>query len=124
MNRRAFLEMAMAMPVATGVQATPPIIHVPSGQDRYGEHKALGISTIDFKWSTEDSGGAALVIENTNRAKGGPARHLHVDQEEMFYVVEGEYLIEIGTQRFTLKPGDSIVAPRQVPHVWAAVGNG
>ena len=79
--------------------------------------------SIDFKVSTEDSGGAALVIENTNRATGGPARHLHVEQDELFYVLEGEYLIEVGQERFNLKPGDSILAPRKVPHVWAYVGN-
>ena len=96
---------------------------VVGGQDRLGEQKGLGISTIDFKVSTEDSGGAALVIENTNRATGGPARHLHVEQDELFYVLEGEYLIEVGQERFNLKPGDSILAPRKVPHVWAYVGN-
>jgi mannose-6-phosphate isomerase-like protein (cupin superfamily) len=63
------------------------------------------------------------VIENTNRAKGGPARHLHIEQDELFYVLEGEYLIEVGQERFNLKPGDSILAPRKVPHVWAYVGN-
>ncbi len=52
-------------------------VRVLAGQDRFGGHKALGISTIDFKVSAQDSGGALLVIENTNRAKGGPARHLH-----------------------------------------------
>lgn len=116
--------MAAAAPIAGRVQVAPPIVHVRAGQDRFAEHKALGISTIDFKWSASDSNGAILVIENTNRARGGPARHLHVDQEEMFYVIEGEYAIEIGTKRFDLKPGDSIVAPRNVPHAWAAVGNG
>ena len=97
-------------------------VRVLAGQDRFGEHKGLGISTIDFKVVGQDSGGAALVIENTNRAKGGPARHLHVEQDELFYVLEGEYLIEVGQERFTLEPGDSLLAPRKVPHVWAYVG--
>ena len=83
-------------------------VHVLAGRDRFGEHKGLGISTIDFKVSTQDGGGAALVIENTNRAKGGPARHLHVAQDELFYVLEGEYLIEVGQERLNLKPGDSL----------------
>jgi len=97
-------------------------VYVLAGQDRSGERKALGISTIDVKVSAQDSDGAVLVIENTNRAKGGPARHLHMEQEELFYVLEGEYLVEIGQERFDLKPGDSILAPRNVPHVWAYVG--
>ncbi|MBK6455879.1 MAG: cupin domain-containing protein, partial [Gemmatimonadetes bacterium] len=86
-------------------------------------HKTLGISTIDFKVTSADSGGAMLVIENTNRSKGGPARHLHVDQDELFYVIEGEYAIEVGGERFALRSGDSILAPRQVPRVGICGGD-
>ncbi len=56
-------------------------------------------------------------------AKGGPARHLHPAQEEWFYCLEGPFLIEVGQERFPLGPGDSILAPRKIPHVWAFVGN-
>ena len=44
-------------------------------------------------------------------------------QDEWFYVVEGDFIIEVGQQRFTLQPGDSLLAPRKVSHVWAHVGN-
>lgn len=92
---------------------------VRAGEDRDGTHKRLGISTIDFKVTSRDSNGAMLVIENVNRGRGGPARHRHLDQDEHFYVVEGDYAIEVGGASYTLKAGDSLLAPRQVPHVWA-----
>lgn len=128
MTRRTFLGVAAtAYPLATSGQisslSSSRAVHVLAGEDRFGEHKGLGISTIDFKVSTQDSGGALLVIENTNRAKGGPARHLHMEQDELFYVLEGKYLIEVGREKFNLKPGDSLLAPRKVPHVWAYVGD-
>lgn len=100
----------------------PSTLRVAAGQDRFGERRSLGISTIDFKVTAQDSGGV-LIIENTFHAKGGPARHLHVDQDEWFYAVEGEFLFEVGSERFTLKPGDSLLAPRMVPHVWAHAGD-
>ena len=65
-----------------------------------------------------------MVIENTNDSKGGPPRHLHHEQEEWFYVVEGEYVAEVGDERHRLGPGDSVFAPRGTPHVWARVGEG
>ncbi|MGE5463158.1 MAG: cupin domain-containing protein, partial [Syntrophothermus sp.] len=52
------------------------------------------------------------------------ARHLHYDQEEWFYAVEGEFIMEVGQERCVLKPGDSLLAPRKVPHVWAFTGGG
>ena len=103
-----------------GILVSPP---VPAGADRFGEHRGLGVSTIEFKVAGPESPGL-LVLENTFHAKGGPARHLHVAQDEWFYAVEGEFLVEIGTERFRLTPGDSVLAPRQVPHVWAHVGSG
>lgn len=95
---------------------------VGAGQDRFGEHRGLGISAIDFKVVPEDSSGL-FIIENTFHAKGGPPRHIHLDQDEWFYVVEGEFIIEVGSERISLQPGDSLLAPRKLSHVWAHVGD-
>ncbi len=134
-ERRTFLGMTLAAlplpylgmseelpPVRRSLAIADPVV-VRAGTDRDGVHKTLGISTIDFKVTSADTGGAMLVIENTNRGKGGPAKHQHVAQDELFYVIEGEYVIVIGDQRFELQAGDTILAPRLVPHVWAYVGN-
>jgi len=102
--------------------AIPPVLRVAAGEDRFGEQRGLGISVIAFKVTPPDSRGL-LILENTFRAKGGPARHLHYDQDEWFYAVEGEFMVEVGADRISLRPGDSLLAPRQVPHVWAYVGN-
>src|SRR5687768_15349167 len=95
---------------------------VAAGEDRFGEHRGLGISAIDFKVSSQDSSGL-FILENTFHAKGGPARHLHYDQDEWFYALEGEFIVEVGQDRFRLQPGDSLLAPRSVPHVWAHIGD-
>ncbi len=96
---------------------------VPPGEDRFDEHRGLGISVIAFKITPKDVPNT-LIIENSFFAPGGPARHLHHDQEEWFYALEGRFLIEIGEERHELNPGDSLLAPRKVPHVWAHVGAG
>jgi len=97
--------------------------YVPTGEDLYGERRGLGVSVIRFK-VTSPTGDGPLVLENEFHARGGPARHLHHDQDEWFYVVSGEFLMEVGDTRFTLRAGDSLLAPRRVPHVWACVGDG
>ena len=81
------------------------------------------IGWVLFKVSTEDSHGGLLVVEMTHHAKGGPGRHFHYEQDEWFYVVEGEYVFEVGQERIRLKPGDSVFGPRKIPHVWAFVGD-
>ena len=100
-------------------------IHVPAGGDRFELHREVfGTRRIDYKVSTLDSNGGFFVSEIVDHLKGGPARHLHHEQEEWFYVVEGEYAIEVGDEKYRLGPGDSVFAPRGVPHVWAHVAEG
>ena len=99
----------------------PPALLVSAGQDRFGESRGLGISSISFKVTPQDVDGI-LIIENRFRDKGGPARHLHYHQDEWFYALEGKFVFEVGDEKSELNPGDSLLAPRNVPHVWAYTG--
>jgi mannose-6-phosphate isomerase-like protein (cupin superfamily) len=98
-----------------------PIQVVRSGMDIAGETRSLGISTIDFKIHSNGNNGL-FVLENIFHTRGGPARHLHYAQDEWFYVLEGDFDFEIGENKFTLNPGDSVLAPQKIPHVWAYQG--
>lgn len=97
------------------------VMRVEANQDQFGERRGLGVSEITFKVTPKDGNGV-FIIENTFHQKGGPAKHLHFDQDEWFYAVEGEFLLEVGEETFRLTPGDSVLAPRKVPHVWAFTG--
>ena len=94
------------------------------GQDRFATPRSLGITRVNFKVASADTAGRLFVTEQTLLAKGGPPRHLHLDQEEWFYSLDGTFILEVGPDRFTLNPGDSAFAPRRIPHVWAYVGTG
>ncbi|MEX2400201.1 MAG: cupin domain-containing protein [Rhodothermales bacterium] len=95
------------------------------GQDRTGHPRnVFGGLHIDAKVLPDDTTGNLYIIEHTDEAKGGPPRHVHHTQDEWFYVLEGAYRIEVGERRFDVGPGDSVFAPREVPHVWAHVSEG
>ena len=127
MQRRHFLK--------TGLLSTPslllaqsPLPHderhaVPAGTDRFGEEHTLGFSKIFFKTSSAETGGQLFIMEHDNLTKGGPYRHLHPAQDEWLYAMDGEFRVEIGDNKLTLKPGDSVLMPRKVPHVWAQVSD-
>ena len=98
------------------------LLRVGANEDQFGEQRGLGVSEITFKVTPKDSNDI-FIIENTFHEKGGPAKHLHYNQDEWFYAVEGVFLFEIGQEQFRLQPGDSVLAPRKIPHVWAYSGN-
>ena len=130
--RRSFLQMvaaALAVPgeYVRGQSAvnspTGKAVLVAAGKDREGkDHLVIGVSHTTYKVLTAETAGAMFVIEQANAKKGGPNRHLHHGQDELFYVMEGEYVVEVGTDRFRLKAGDCVLGPREVPHAWAFVG--
>lgn len=37
------------------------------------------------------------------------------------YALAGEFVVELGDEHLILKQGDSVLAPRNVPHAWAHV---
>ena len=126
--RRTLIHMALsAAPVATLASAVRQgvlrkVARVPAGEDREGKKRAIGLSSTTYKVLTEETSGALFVMEQSNRTKGGPPRHLHRQQDELFFCIEGEYVVEIGPERFQLRAGDCVLGPRGVPHAWAFVG--
>ena len=63
------------------------------------------------------------MLEHQHMKAGGPPLHLHLAQEEWFYVMEGRVAFQVGEQRIELKPGESVLAPRLVPHTFSAVSD-
>ncbi len=58
------------------------------------------------------------IFEYEGFAKMGPELHVHLKQDETFYILEGAYLFQVGEEKHTLKPGDTIFLPRNIPHTW------
>ncbi|TFH37423.1 MAG: cupin domain-containing protein [Anaerolineales bacterium] len=101
----------------------PTAVFIPEGGDRFSTERGMGITSLRYKVVQEETNGRLFVIEQTMHAKGGPPRHLHLEQEEWFYSIRGHFILEIGEEQYTLTEGDSVLAPRAVPHVWAFVGD-
>jgi len=79
---------------------------------------------FDCKVSSKDTGGELLIYDTYRHEKGGPTLHIHHRQDEWFYVTSGEFIIKVGEEMFSLKPGDSAFAPRKIPHAFAKISDG
>lgn len=125
MQRRKFLSVSsLALAVGTVPKskansvATDSFI-VKAKEARFGIHTPfMGVNPNDVKISGKDTDGQLAVFEYIGTQKVGPSLHVHFEQDEIFTVIEGEYLFQVGEKKDILKAGDTIFLPRQVPHTW------
>jgi quercetin dioxygenase-like cupin family protein len=130
--RRSFLGSLLALPFGlaaqsqSGSSSSGGIAKVPAGAARFNDVLKLpGGDLLYVKVATKDTGGAFFMTEQPIERRGvGPPKHYHENEDEWFYCLAGEYVVEIGDQRFRLAAGDSILGPRRVPHAFVYDGTG
>jgi mannose-6-phosphate isomerase-like protein (cupin superfamily) len=126
MKRRNFIQNTLAsLPIVLATRKTNAKTRnkkgfkVEAGKDRFDQPiKYRGINPNDVKISSKDTDGQLTVLEYVGFEKIGPPLHVHYEQDEIFYVAEGEYIFQLDTERMNLKAGDTIFLPRTVPHTW------
>ncbi len=95
---------------------------VNSGESRFGGHfkmKGVTLNVLDSKISSKDTnGGMAVFEQNGFTPNGGPPLHIHPNQDEFFYIIDGEYLFQVGDDKYAMKSGDTIFLPRNVQHAF------
>lgn len=95
---------------------------VKAGEARFGQHfkmKGVTLNILDIKISGKDTGEDLAVFEQTGLTpNGGPPLHVHPHQDEWFYVIEGDYLFQVGDEKMNLQKGDTIFLPRNVQHAF------
>jgi quercetin dioxygenase-like cupin family protein len=95
---------------------------VNAGDARFGTHykmKGVTLNTLDIKISGKDTDNDVAVFEQTGLTpNGGPPLHIHLYQDEWFYVIDGDYLFQVGEDKYKLKAGDTIFLPRNVQHAF------
>jgi quercetin dioxygenase-like cupin family protein len=68
----------------------------------------------------DQTGGLFSLSETRTPAGSGPPPHVHEREDEMFFVLEGEFSVTIGNETTTAAPGTFVFAPRGIPHAYVA----
>ena len=79
-----------------------------------GERLRFGDVEVVVKASADTTDGAFTMFEE-NEPVDTPL-HVHENEDELFYVLEGEHVFEVGDHEFQAGPGELVFAPRGVPH--------
>jgi quercetin dioxygenase-like cupin family protein len=69
-----------------------------------------------FLVTGEESGGAYFAMEALVPQGGGPPPHIHANEDETFYVLEGRVTFRLGDETVVAGPGDFVHVPRGNVH--------
>ena len=74
----------------------------------------VGVGSICL--SGADTGGAYCLLEVGLAPGMSVPRHTHTREDEAYFVLAGELEVTVGDDIFILRPGDCLMAPRDIPH--------
>jgi len=89
----------------------PSIKHQPRSKRYYFD---VGIGSVCL--SGADTGGAYCLLDIGLAPGMTVPRHMHTREDEAYYVLSGELEVVVGDEVFILRAGDTLMAPRDIPH--------
>ena len=105
--------LSKVISAAESTDSTPqPFVIGPEEGEAYWAHGNLTI----IKATGEETDGSFSVVEQLLPADLSPPMHVHHEDDELLYVLDGRVLWEIGGERMTATAGSTVYAPHGVPH--------
>ena len=77
---------------------------------------------MTFKVMSADTNGLYTLFVNSAEPGGGSPPHIHHQEDEAFFILEGNYEFLLGDKTLELGPGSFLFAPRGIPHASKNVG--
>jgi len=73
---------------------------------------------ITVKAGPDETGNAFSQFVVDDPRGSAPPLHVHHNEDETFYILEGEVTMFVGDERIDLAAGDFLFGPRDVPHAY------
>jgi mannose-6-phosphate isomerase-like protein (cupin superfamily) len=86
---------------------------------RTGETVEFGGNLMTFLAVGSDTNGAYSVAHYTAQPGSGAPLHLHHNEVESFYILEGAMTFRLGEQRVRATANECVTIPRLTPHAFA-----
>ena len=77
---------------------------------------------VTIKAATGQTSGLLTVLELVIGPNKGPALHTHVREDELWYVIEGNFRFKAGTAMLRASTGGMAFGPRGTPHAFQNIG--
>jgi mannose-6-phosphate isomerase-like protein (cupin superfamily) len=84
-------------------------------------HLWFGNSRVAIRVASADGADGLSVIEHWMPLGEAPPLHVHRTEDELFRILSGRFRFRVGTRVLEAGPGDTLLAPKGVPHHFRVV---
>jgi mannose-6-phosphate isomerase-like protein (cupin superfamily) len=88
-----------------------PVLETPTGD------------SVTVKADTRSTNGSLTILELVVAPGSGPALHVHLREDEVWYVLEGDFRFKAGDTMLRASTGGMAFGPRGTPHNFQNVGD-
>src|SRR5260370_4687154 len=109
------------------IERSPSPTFIPAFAVQSGEGLTVKTPTGDsvtVKADTRKTNGSLTVLELLIGPKQGPALHTHLREDELWYVIEGDFRFKAGDAMLRASTGGMAFGPRGTPHCFQNIGDG
>lgn len=78
---------------------------------------------VRIRMSHRDGTDRISVLEHAARRGDSPPLHVHVNEDEVFHILEGDFRFRLGSDERKGQAGDTVLAPKGVPHTYLVESN-
>jgi quercetin dioxygenase-like cupin family protein len=78
---------------------------------------------LEFKVRGDQTGGSLTALENVIPPGEGPPLHVHANEDESWYLIEGDLRFKLGDEVHHAPEGSFVFVPRGVPHNFHNAGD-
>jgi quercetin dioxygenase-like cupin family protein len=109
--------------------ATDTITTIPSSTDLAavepgaGDHRFFLNHLATVKVSAGDSAAGMSAVEFTAPKGFGPPLHVHREEDEIMYVIDGEIRLDLGDESQVVTGGAVVSLPHGIPHVFQVLSD-
>lgn len=96
-----------------------PILSTPDTVDTF----SIPGTVFNHRVKSKDTGAVFSVIEMITEPAMGVSPHVHENEDELVYLLQGEIEVTLGDQTMKAVPGVMAFLPRGIPHGFTNIGD-
>jgi mannose-6-phosphate isomerase-like protein (cupin superfamily) len=95
----------------------------PGAAPRYAGPQGREVDVTEMYATRLQTGGSLGLLKQIIAPKSGPPTHVHLTEDEFFYVLKGDFKVKLGDQIIDAPAQSVMFVPRGVAHTFQNAGN-